>query len=58
MQELQQYFNVQQGLYILLFRRNLFIVNHAVLITTANLTNLQFAWHKNRLVKYEIKSEE
>lgn len=57
-QELQQYSNVQQRCLHPIIHDKFIIVDDAVLITTANFTNTQFAWDKNRLMKYKIQGEE
>ncbi|EJQ03970.1 phospholipase D-like domain-containing protein [Bacillus paranthracis] len=57
-QELQQYSNVQQRCLHPIIHDKFIIVDNAVLITTANFTNSQFAWHKDRLMRYKIKGEE
>lgn len=57
-QELQQYSNVEQRYLHPIIHDKFIIVDDAVLITTANFTNTQFAWDKNRLMKYIIQGEE
>ncbi|PGK39125.1 hypothetical protein CN907_13365 [Bacillus anthracis] len=56
--ELHRYSNVQQKCLHPIIHDKFIIVDDAVLITTANFTNSQFAWHKDRLMRYEIKEEE